>query len=112
MLSHSLHERCAQPEKAAKPSSKPEAKKATHAVSPKATPTKKVAARPEKAAKAAEKTGTAMAKAGEAFSLAPILDAIRKRVSGAAAQAEARTFAEAFYKRMEEDEYPHHGADG
>jgi len=100
------------PKKASKPSSKPEAAKAATSVSPKATPTKKVAARPAKAAKAAGTQGSVAVKAGEAFSLAPIMDAIRKRVSGAAAQAEARAFADAFYKRMEEDEYPHHNADG
>ena len=100
------------PKKTSKKTSKPEAGKATTSVSPKATPTRKVAVRPDKAAKAAGEKGRQVAKAGEAFSLSPILDAIRKRVSGAAAQAEARTFADAFYKRMEEDEYPHHSADG
>ena len=99
------------PKKASKQTSKPEASKATQAVTPKATPTKKVAARPVQAAKAA-KGKAGVASTAEAFTLAPILDAIRKRISGASAQAEARTFAEAFYKRMEEDEYPHHGAEG
>src|SRR5687768_5266394 len=97
------------PKKASKKTPKPEAIKATRSVTPKATPTKKVAARPVKAAKAAMEKGKA---AADAFSLSPILAAIRKRVSGASAQAEAQTFAEAFYKRMEEDEYPHHTADG
>ena len=99
------------PKKASKQTSKPEASKAAKSVTPKATPTKKVAARPVQAAKAAK--GKAVATmTGEAFSLSPILAAIRKRVSGAAAQTEAQTFAEAFYKRMEEDEYPHHSAEG
>ncbi|MET0809245.1 MAG: NAD-glutamate dehydrogenase, partial [Pseudoxanthomonas sp.] len=44
------------------------------------------------------------------FSLEPIFAAIRKRASGSR-QAEATAFAEAFYKRMEDDEYPHHSAE-
>ncbi|HEY1034893.1 MAG TPA: NAD-glutamate dehydrogenase, partial [Pseudoxanthomonas sp.] len=99
------------PKKASKKTSKPEASQATKSVTPKATPTKKVAARPVQAAKAA-KGKAVVAKADDAFSLQPILEAIRKRVSGATAQAEAQTFAEAFYKRMEEDEFPHHSAEG
>ncbi|HJS36480.1 MAG TPA: NAD-glutamate dehydrogenase, partial [Pseudoxanthomonas sp.] len=99
------------PKKASKQKPKPAASKATKSVTPKATPTKKVAARPVQAAKAAGEKGKVKTAAG-AFSLAPILAAIRKRVSGASAQAETQTFAEAFYKRMEEDEYPHHSADG
>ena len=48
------------PKKASKQTSKPEASKATQAVTPKATPTKKVAARPVQAAKAAKgKAGVA-----------------------------------------------------
>ncbi|MET0718980.1 MAG: NAD-glutamate dehydrogenase, partial [Pseudoxanthomonas sp.] len=35
---------------------------------------------------------------------------MRKRLP-AARQAEAKVFAESFYKRMEDDEYPHHSAD-
>ncbi|HSX64844.1 MAG TPA: NAD-glutamate dehydrogenase, partial [Pseudoxanthomonas sp.] len=45
------------------------------------------------------------------FSLEPIFAAIRKRVPSAR-HAEARAFAEAFYKRMEADEYPHHSPEG
>jgi glutamate dehydrogenase len=41
------------------------------------------------------------------FSLEPIFAALRKRLP-AARQAEAKAFAESFYKRMEDDEYPHH----
>jgi glutamate dehydrogenase len=47
----------------------------------------------------------------QSFSLEPIFAAIRKRVPSAR-HAEARAFAEAFYKRMEADEYPHHGPEG
>jgi len=45
------------------------------------------------------------------FSLEPIHAVLRKRLP-AARQAEAKAFAEVFYKRMEEDEYPHHSAEG
>ncbi|UBB26698.1 NAD-glutamate dehydrogenase [Pseudoxanthomonas japonensis] len=104
---------------------KPAAAKSAKAVTPKKTPTKKVAARPETgAAKAAGAAGKAAASktskeavktipAGSAgkgpavFSLEPIYAAIRKRVP-AARQAEALAFTEAFYKRMADDEYPHH----
>src|SRR5688500_5590960 len=47
------------------------------------------------------------AKPSPVFSLEPIFSAIRKRLP-AARQAEAKAFAESFYKRMEDDEYPHH----
>jgi glutamate dehydrogenase len=78
----------------------------------------KSAARPEKPAGAkstvAAEAGTqaiaATAKPGPLFSLEPIFAAIRKRVP-AARQAEAKSFAQAFYKRMEDDEYPHHTPD-
>ncbi len=49
--------------------------------------------------------------AGPGFSLEPIFKAIRKKVP-AARQAEAEAFAEVFYKRMEDDEYPHHQPKG
>ena len=52
----------------------------------------------------------APAQPGPSFSLEPIFAAIRKRLP-AARQAEAKTFAAAFYKRMEDDEYPHHSPD-
>lgn len=91
--------------KATPPKPKKESgKAAAKAAGPKKTPTGKVAARPDVAA---AKTAGATK---QAFSLDPILSAIRKRVSGKS-QAETQAFAEAFYMRMEEDEYPHHGAD-
>ncbi len=92
---------------------KPAAAKSAKAVTPKKTPTKKVvAARPEtgaaKAAGAAGKAATSKTVRSPAgFSLEPIYAAIRKRVP-AVRQAEAQAFAEAFYKRMVDDEYPHH----
>ncbi|WP_345775581.1 NAD-glutamate dehydrogenase [Xanthomonas sacchari] len=49
------------------------------------------------------------APAASAFSLASVFAALRKRYP-AARQEEAQTFAEEFYKRMEEDEFPHHSA--
>ena len=45
------------------------------------------------------------------FSLGAVFAALRKRVP-AARQAEAVAFADAFYKRMEADEYAHHSAEG
>jgi glutamate dehydrogenase len=45
------------------------------------------------------------------FDLAPILEALRKRVPKARA-AEAEAFARAFYARMTRDEYAEHGAEG
>ncbi len=45
------------------------------------------------------------------FSLIPILEALRKRVPKARLN-EAQAFVQAFYKRMSQDEYPQHGADG
>ncbi|WP_238394509.1 NAD-glutamate dehydrogenase [Pseudoxanthomonas wuyuanensis] len=49
--------------------------------------------------------------AAPSFSLEPIFAAIRKRVPSAR-HAETRAFAEAFYKRMEADEFPHHSPEG
>nr|WP_246109195.1 NAD-glutamate dehydrogenase domain-containing protein [Vulcaniibacterium gelatinicum] len=45
------------------------------------------------------------------FSLKPILDALQGRVPKARLD-EARTFVQAFYKRMSEDEFPQHSAEG
>jgi glutamate dehydrogenase len=45
------------------------------------------------------------------FDLAPILEALRKRVPKSRA-AEAEAFARSFYKRMSREEYIEHGADG
>ncbi|MCA1713617.1 MAG: NAD-glutamate dehydrogenase, partial [Gammaproteobacteria bacterium] len=45
------------------------------------------------------------------FSLKPILDALRKRVPKGQ-QAQAAAFAQTFYRRMSEDEFPQHSADG
>ena len=44
------------------------------------------------------------------FSLEPVFAAIRKRTP-TSRQAEAKAFAEAFYRRMEADEFPHHSAE-
>ena len=49
--------------------------------------------------------------ASDDFSLSPILAALRKRVPKAQ-HAEAEAFAQVFYRRMGEDEYPQHSADG
>ncbi|WP_140718713.1 NAD-glutamate dehydrogenase [Pseudomonas sp. Hp2] len=46
----------------------------------------------------------------QAFSLEPIFEALRKRYP-ASRQAEALAFAADFYRRMQEDEYPHHSAE-
>ncbi|MEO8364677.1 MAG: NAD-glutamate dehydrogenase domain-containing protein [Pseudoxanthomonas sp.] len=53
---------------------------------------------------------SASVKVSPGFSLEPVFAAIRKRLP-AARQAEAKAFAQTFYKRMEEDEYPHHSPD-
>src|SRR5688572_8668876 len=45
------------------------------------------------------------------FDLAPILEALRRRVPKAKA-AEAEAFARCFYARMTRDEYIEHGAEG
>jgi len=45
--------------------------------------------------------------AAAAFSLQPIQDALKARVP-AARREQVRVFIEAFYRRMEQDEYPHH----
>ena len=47
-----------------------------------------------------------------ALLLAPILDAIGKRVPARRSQDHARAFASAFYHRMTDDELPLHSADG
>ncbi|XZA01861.1 NAD-glutamate dehydrogenase [Xanthomonas albilineans] len=47
--------------------------------------------------------------AAAGFSLAPVFAALRKRYP-AARQDQAQAFAEAFYKRMQEDEFPQHTA--
>lgn len=79
------------------------AKTANPATTPKKkTPTRKVTARPDSAA-----TASAVVKTTPGFSLQPIFSAIRKRVA-TTRQTEAQAFAEAFYKRMEADEYPQH----
>ncbi|SDQ29188.1 glutamate dehydrogenase [Pseudoxanthomonas sp. CF125] len=85
------------PKKNAKPSSKPDSK---------TSGTQAPAAKTAKATKAMA-ADTAPAKPAPGFSLEPIFTAIRKRLP-AARQAEAKAFAETFYKRMEDDEYPHH----
>ena len=75
--------------------------------------------KPKKTAKSPSKTESAVVKASKppaakpatakspGFSLEPIFAALRKRLP-VARQAEARAFAESFYRRMEEDEYPQH----
>ena len=47
----------------------------------------------------------------DAASTKPILAALAKRVPKAK-QAEAKVFADAFYRRMSQDEFAQHGADG
>ena len=64
------------------------------------------------AAKSAKKSSSLAGSEGTAangFSLEPVHAALRKRYA-AGAQAEAVAFAQAFYKRMEADEFPHHSA--
>jgi glutamate dehydrogenase len=51
------------------------------------------------------------AAAPQGFSLQPIHDALKGRVP-AARREQARIFTAAFYRRMEQDEYPHHSPDG
>ncbi len=81
----------------------------------KSEPAKKTAAKP--AAKPAGKSpaGKPAAKAApadaQAVSLAPIVEAMRKRLPKAR-HAEAEAFAQAFYKRMSADELPQHPAEG
>ena len=85
------------PKKNAKPLSKSDS-----AISGTQVPAAKTTKTPQAtAAKAAP------AKPAPGFSLEPIFAAIRKRLP-ASRQAEAKAFAESFYKRMEDDEYPHH----
>ena len=89
------------PKKTPKQAPESKAAKAGTSVTPRKTPARKVAVRPETAA------ARPAARASAGFSLTPIFTAIRKRVPSAR-QDEAQAFAEAFYKRMEADEYPHH----
>ncbi len=72
--------------------------KSSGAKPPAATPTRKPA------------SSNVAPKPAPAFSLEPIFAAIRKRLP-AARQSEAKAFAESFYRRMEDDEYPHHSPD-
>jgi glutamate dehydrogenase len=58
----------------------------------------------------ARRTAAVEAAARETVALDPILDALRKRTPKAQ-HVEAETFACAFYKRMSQDELPHHNAD-
>ena len=85
------------PRKSGKPPSKTAAKPASKAV----------VAKPSKAIKKQPAARTP----GAGFSLEPVYAAIRKRTP-AARQAEAVVFAESFYQRMEDDEYPHHTPEG
>ena len=87
------------------PKSKP--KKPAKTTSKKDAPAKK-SAPPAKGAPAAAKT---VATTAPGFSLDPVFAALRKRLP-AGQQAQAKAFAEAFYKRMEDDEYPHHTPEG
>lgn len=68
------------------------------------TPGKRVA---DAVARSTPKAGAALV----AFSLQPIHDALKARLP-AAKREQARLFAEAFYRRMEQDEYPHHTPEG
>ena len=89
------------PKKPAKPSKSTSSKDASAKSAPRA---KAVKAKPS-----AAKSDAVPANAG--FSLDPVFAALRKRVP-ATQQAQAKAFAEAFYKRMEADEYPHHSPEG
>ncbi|HWI24208.1 MAG TPA: NAD-glutamate dehydrogenase, partial [Lysobacter sp.] len=60
--------------------------------------------------KAAASGKKATARKG-AFNLAPVLDALGKRVPKSQL-AESQAFAQAFYKRMSAEEFAEHGADG
>ena len=89
------------PKKPAKPSKSTSSKDTSTKSAPR---TKAVKAKPS-----AAKSDAVPASAG--FSLDPVFAALRKRVP-ATQQAQAKAFAEAFYKRMEDDEYPHHSPEG
>ncbi len=56
-------------------------------------------------------SGKASAADGDVVSIEPIVTALHKRVPKAR-HAEAEAFAQVFYQRMGEDEYPQHSADG
>ena len=73
---------------------------------------KKAAAKsnPTADAKSAKRVVSPSNMTAPAFSLEPVLAAMRKRYP-AARQSEAQTFASDFYRRMEADEFPHHTAD-
>ncbi|WP_125077400.1 NAD-glutamate dehydrogenase domain-containing protein [Pseudoxanthomonas sp. SGT-18] len=88
-------------------------KPSSKAAKPAKSPNRKSVAAPAKAAKAtkpAQPAATAAAQA-PAFSLEPVFAASRKLVP-AARQAELREFLAAFYRRMEEDEFPQHDPQG
>jgi len=68
------------------------------------------AATPKKSATAGKKAGTASRRAGSGL-LDPIFDAVR-RLAGKEAHKDASAFAQAFYRRMTEEEMALHSADG
>ncbi|RZA31904.1 MAG: NAD-glutamate dehydrogenase, partial [Lysobacteraceae bacterium] len=93
-----------------KKSSKPPSKAKTQAAAAASTkPSTKASTKIPSSASKAPAAKSAPAKAA-GFSLEPIFAAIRKRLP-ASRQAEAMAFAASFYKRLEDDEYPHHSAD-
>lgn len=63
-----------------------------------------------KASKPAAKDGKAGPGAAAGLSLQPIQDALKARIP-AARREQVRVFIEAFYRRMEQDEYLHHSAE-
>ena len=71
----------------------------------------KAPAKAAKSAKQAARVQPAPPPRAGAGLLAPIFDAVRRR-AGKAAHADASAFAQAFYRRMTEDELPLHSADG
>ncbi|MGO4550003.1 NAD-glutamate dehydrogenase [Lysobacter sp. 2RAF19] len=72
---------------------------------------KSVKAAPKKATASSSSKSAAAQASPARFDLAPILEALRKRVPKSRA-AEADAFARSFYKRMTRDEYVEHGAEG
>ena len=92
-----------------KPAKKP-AKKPTKSASQKDAPAK-AASRAKAVTTQSSAIKSSAQSTNQGFSLDPVFAALRKRLP-AAQQAQAKAFAEAFYKRMEDDEYPHHSPEG
>ncbi|RXR07279.1 NAD-glutamate dehydrogenase [Pseudoxanthomonas composti] len=88
-------------------------KTATLVEKAKSAVTRSTSSRSSKAAgtPAGASAGNAGQGGGSPFSLEPIFQAIRARTA-AGKRDEALAFAEAFYKRMEDDEFPNHSPEG